>query len=353
MTVASDGVATRPRTPHLSVSVVICAYTLHRWAMLEAAVESVLAQTPPAAEVMVIVDHCPDLALRARAAFDGRTVQVLESDGPPGLSGARNCGTRAARGDVVAFLDDDAEATAGWLAAHVARYADDVAVLAVGGHIEPVWESGEPRWFPATFRWVVGCSYEGQPVAAAPVRNPIGANMSFRRDVLTAVGGFAVPLGRVGANPRGGEETELSIRAVRLFPDEHVMLDPDAVVRHWVPEQRSTWSYFVRRCWAEGRSKADLRRMLVSAEPLGTERSYVRDTLRRAAVAGLADAFGRRDVGPLLQSAAILVGLSVTVGGYVRGAAAAELRHLRPMLRSTRVRVSPTLASPLRARERR
>jgi hypothetical protein len=320
--------------------------------MLKAAVRSVLVQAPAPIEVLVIVDHCPGLAELARGAFDDPTVQVIESDGPPGLSGARNCGTAAARGDVVAFLDDDAEATAGWLTAHVARYADDESVLAVGGHIEPVWASGEPRWFPPTFRWVVGCSYDGQPVAAARVRNPIGANMSFRRDVLAAVGGFAVPLGRIGTNSRGGEETELSIRASRVFPNSHVMLDPNAVVRHWVPEQRSTWPYFVRRCWAEGRSKADLRRMLVSAKPLGTERSYVRDTLRPAVVSGLAEGFVRRDPGPLLQSAAILVGLATTVGGYVRGSVP-QLPHLLPIARSNRVRASPTPASPLRASERR
>ena len=106
----------------LGVSVVVCAYTLDRWERTRAALSSVLGQRPEAEEVLLVVDHNADLAACARREFSG--VRVLESDGPPGLSGARNTGLRAASQPITVFLDDDAEARAGL--AGVARWPEPV-----------------------------------------------------------------------------------------------------------------------------------------------------------------------------------------------------------------------------------
>ena len=102
-----------------------------------------------------------------------------------------------ATGDVVAFLDDDAAAAPDWLSRLLAPYADP-RVLGVGGRVLPRWDRARPRWFPAEFDWVVGCTYAGHP-DEGPVRNVIGANMSFRRSVLLAAGGFDARVGRIGA----------------------------------------------------------------------------------------------------------------------------------------------------------
>ena len=97
----------------MRISVVICAHTPERWDALEAGVGSVLDQTHPPHEVIVVVDQDRALLSRARAAF--RDLRVVPNEGEPGLSGARNTGVRAATGDVVAFLDDDASADRDWL----------------------------------------------------------------------------------------------------------------------------------------------------------------------------------------------------------------------------------------------
>ena len=94
----------------------------------------------------------------------------------------------------------------------------------------------------------------------------------------------------MGTRPLGCEETEASIRAVQRNPGSLVWYAPGAVVEHRVTAQRSTWEYFQRRCWAEGLSKASVRRL--SQEPLGTERAYVTRILPRAVVS--ADPAGRR-----------------------------------------------------------
>ena len=307
-----------------TVSVVVCAYTLDRWSTIQAAVESVLSQEPGPHEVFLVVDHCPDLEDRARSELSGSGVRVLGNDRRPGLSGARNVGWASSSGEVVAFLDDDADAEAGWLRAHAEQYRDP-RVLGVGGHVDAAWDGGRPRWFPDEFGWVVGCSYAGLPTTTAEVRNPIGANMSFRRDVLAAVGGFREDLGRVGSRPLGCEETELAIRAVQAFPDGCVVHQPGAVVHHHVAPVRGRWHYFRSRCWAEGRSKAAVRDLAGPRRALSSERSYVLRTLPVGVARSLRAAVLQGDTAAAVRATVIVAGVAVTTAGYVTGRLAAPV----------------------------
>ena len=122
--------------PPRRVSVVICAYTLERWAEIGAAVESVRRQTRRPAEVVLVIDHNPELLARAEAAFPD--VQAVPNTGTRGLSGARNTGVARASGDVIAFLDDDAAADAHWVERLLAAYSDK-RVSGVGGGVVPDW----------------------------------------------------------------------------------------------------------------------------------------------------------------------------------------------------------------------
>jgi glycosyltransferase involved in cell wall biosynthesis len=318
------------------VTVVVCAYTMARWRLLDRALQSAREQTVPPLEVLLVVDHCPELLLRADEL--GGRPRLLANTGSPGLSAARNTGVAAARGDVVAFLDDDAVATPDWLERLVAPYADP-RVAAVGGRVVAEWEQGKPAWFPEEFNWVVGCSYVGQPTEVAPVRNPIGANMSFRRDLLVAAGGFSCDVGRVGARPLGCEETELSIRLVHQVPGAVILLTPDAVVHHHVPGARSRWSYFWRRCWAEGLSKASVSRLAGARQALTSERSYTTHTLPHGTVQGIGDVLRRRDPAGAARALAISAGLAVTTAGYAVGRMGGP-RAAAPMPRRAAVRAA-------------
>jgi len=294
--------------PEMDVSVVICAYTMRRYEDLKLAVASALAQEPAPLEVLVVSDGNAELLEAARADFPA--ARVMANRLTPGLSGARNTAVQEARGDIVAFLDDDAEAEPGWLAALAAPYADE-AVLGVGGFIEPKWDAGRPPWFPPEFGWIVGCSYVGQPETLAPVRNLIGANMSTRRDVLTALGGFTTSLGRVGAGVTGNEETDLCIRGLERWPGRRWMLSPTARVRHRVPAERGRWKYFVRRCWGEGQSKSAMVDDVGAGEGLSSERSYATKTLPLGVLR-----HARHDP---RRSGAIIAGLAVTTASYAVG----------------------------------
>jgi glycosyltransferase involved in cell wall biosynthesis len=302
-----------PTVPR-KTSVVICAYTDARWDDLVRSVKSVERQTASALEVIVVVDHNDALLRRVRA--DLGDVIAVSNGGQRGLSGARNSGLAAARGELVAFLDDDAVAESDWLESLAEGYTDP-QVLGVGGAVVPVWLNGRPKSFPAEFDWVVGCTYEGMPKRAGPVRNPVGANMSFRRDVLEAIGGFRPGIGRVGKRPVGCEETELSMRVHRHWPDGLILYEPRARVQHAVPRSRARWTYFVSRCYSEGLSKAIVAR-LSGRRSLTTERAYALRTLPRGVAQAIADAL-RGDVAGLGRAAAIVAGLSVTTAGYLVG----------------------------------
>ncbi len=299
-----------------SVGVVICAYSSARWTELEEAVASVRRQSLPADEVVVVIDHNEDLLARSRQAFP--RARVIPSRGEPGLSGARNTGVHAVSADIVAFLDDDARADPRWLQALADAFSDP-QVIGAGGWVVPRWESEICRWLAPEVYWIVGCSYRGLPPAVTDIRNPIGADMAFRREAMEAVGGFREGVGRVRERPVGDEETDLAIRAHARWSETRILHVPGARVYHDVPAARTSWHYVVARSWAEGRSKAELSAAVGSAPALSSERAYVTHVLPVGVLRGLRDALLRRDPSGLGRAASIVVSLVATVAGYAYG----------------------------------
>lgn len=296
-----------------SLTVIICGYTLDRWDAISDAIESLRAQTVAPAEIIFVSDYNAPLFERASGSFSD--VTVLANGSAQGLSGARNTGVRAASSDVVAFLDDDAAADSFWVQMLMTAYSDR-KVIGVGGGVLPDWRAARPSWLPEEFFWVIGCSYRGQPTSRAEVRNAIGANMSFRREVFSTVGEFDPAVGRFGADAAGCEETEFSIRVRRGFPHSHIVLEPDAVCHHIVGPDRVTRSYFRRRCRAEGRSKALVSRLAGADAALESERTYVRSVLPRGVLRGLSD-FARGDRSGAARALVIVEGLTLTVSSYL------------------------------------
>ncbi len=298
------------------ISVIICAYTEERWDDLIAAVESVKQQTLLPGEIIVVIDHNPTLLERVREHLSN--VIVVENVETHGASGSRNSGLAVAKGRIIACLDDDAIATPDWLMFLCEGFADP-QVLGVGGAITPLWKENEPTWFPEEFYWVIGCTYRGMPQKVATIRNLIGANMAMRREVFDIVGGFRSDIGRIGAWPIGCEETELCIRAHQYWPKSVFLYLPQASVSQCVPRKRTQWRYFRSRCFAEGLSKAAVTRYVGVKDTLATERVYTLRTLPLGIVRGLTDALLHHDLFGLLRAGAIVIGLAITIAGYLVG----------------------------------
>ena len=295
----------------VSISAVICCYTRKRRKALDAAIAEALAQLHAVDQLIVVVDGNAVLHRDLDDARDPR-LTLVQNRFQPGLSGARNTGLDVADGDVVVFLDDDAVLRPDALDGVRAAFADST-VTALGGAVHPAWASGtEPGWFPPEFGWVVGCDYRGLPSDGATIRNPIGAAMAVRRAPLLAIDGFSDRLGRVGALPTGCEETMMGIELTRRDPDTRIVRQTTFAVSHDVPADRATVSYFARRCFHEGRSKAILTRLCGSESSLRTERSFATRTLP----SGIWNA--RLHPARVL---ALLAGLAVTTAGYLVGLA--------------------------------
>jgi GT2 family glycosyltransferase len=299
------------------ISVVICAYTDQRWDDILAAVGSVEKQTLPPLEIILVVDHNPDLLVRLAAELP--TVRVVENREERGLSGGKNTGVALARGEIVAFLDDDAVAEADWLRAMAAAYSGP-DVVGVGGRTLPLWETGRPHWFPEEFDWVVGCTFVGR--VPGRVRNLLGGNASFRRHVFDTVGGFPTGLGRTVASsrPLGCEETEFCIRVGQHIPGAVFLYEAGAVIGHRAPAARERFSYFLSRCYAEGLSKALVTRSVGVEDGLVTEREYVLGALRRGMLRGVRQGL-RGETGGFARTGAIVAGLGATSWGYGVGRA--------------------------------
>jgi hypothetical protein len=319
-----------------SVSVVIAAFSSDRWTQLCDAVASVGAQRRPALETIVVIDHNPELLGRARRELTDAV--VLPNTGHRGASGARNTGVGRSSGEVVAFLDDDACATPEWLAAMTVHFADP-AVAGVGGRVDPLWATARPNWFPGEFDWTVGASYSGMPETTAQVRNVWSNNMALRRAAFDAAGGFREDFSKLGAASRP-EDTELCLRVT----SGSWLYEPASAVGHWVPAPRATLRYFLRRCYEEGKGKAQIAVMDGAAASTSAERWYTMRVLPGAVGRGLREA-ATGDRSGALRSAAIIGGFCMAATGFAVGFAvgcvsAAASRRAASRLANTELAVS-------------
>jgi GT2 family glycosyltransferase len=302
-----------------SISVVIAAFDERRWPQTVRAVDSVLEQSFPVAEVILVIDHNPLLFERAVAHY--ADIRVIENQHMRGASGARNSGIAVSTGELVAFLDDDAVADVRWLATSAPHFSSR-RVVGVGGKITPMWEGRRPAWFPEEILWAVGATYRGMPSVTAQVRNVWAGNMVVRRSACEAVGGFRLDFGKRGDREDfQAEDTEFCLRIADAEAGGTWLFEPQAIAAHHVPARRSTWPFLVARCFHEGRNKVIMSRLLAS-DITGRERTYMLRTLPAGVLRGLSDLV-HGDVTGVARSATIAC---CTVAGLA-GAMAGKLRR--------------------------
>ncbi len=308
----------------VDVSVVVATYTEARWDDLAACLSAIRRQTVAPVEVIVVVDHNPELLESAREAFPA--AKVIGNGHARGLAGARNAGVEVARGSIVAFVDDDARPDPDWLE-RLYRCFEDPAAVGAGGALIPRWPNGTPRWIPSEFYWVIGCSYTGLPDQLASVRNPIGANMAVRKRTLEEIGGFreagagGAPReirsrGVVRAQGNVPDDTDLAIRVKQRWPRAIWLYEPEARAHHTVTPERTSLSYFLRRSFEEGAGKARLAGFVGSQDGLSSERRHLGAVLPRGVARGFRELL-RGDLRGGLRALAIVIGLTSCAAGFL------------------------------------
>ena len=176
-----------------------------------------------------------------------------------------------------------------------------------------------PHWFPEEFDWVVGCTHRGMPQDVAPVRNLIACNMAVRKIVFDQVGGFRNGIGPMGNYALGCEETEFCIRVSQRLLGSIWLHQPLAKAWHHVSLPRSSWRYFLRRCFGEGISKALIIKFIGPKDGLLSERVHAIRNLPKGVLKGIEDTLINKNIYGLLKASAIIVGLIVTISGYLLG----------------------------------
>ncbi|WP_431859233.1 glycosyltransferase family 2 protein [Azospirillum sp.] len=227
-----------------TATVVLCTY--NRAAMLGPAVESLCHQILPDGrrfEILVVDDGSTDATPDLVPILAGRTPVPLRCVRIPhgGVAAARNAGVANARGDWIAFFDDDQEAAPGWLAGLLAC-AEQTPADCVAGRIHVVLtEEAGARLDPTVLKLLGDNGFmamrAANSAAGVPTVVPGTGNALARRRLFARIGPFDSTLSY-------GEDAEWFRRARRM--GARIAFAPDAAVRHLTPASRLTPAYLFR-----------------------------------------------------------------------------------------------------------
>jgi glycosyltransferase involved in cell wall biosynthesis len=177
-----------------------------------------------------------------------------------GQSSALNTGIDNARGEIIAFTDDDVTVDRYWLAETLKIY-ETFPCIGTGGKIVDAWTSAKPDWLSLDGPYqlmaaIVRFDRGDKPCGLATP--PYGANLSVKREAFQKYGKFRADLGPTGGSEIRGGDTEFCWRLLRA--GEKIMYAPRAIVFHPVTENRISRRYFQEWYYAFGQAEARMER---------------------------------------------------------------------------------------------
>jgi glucosyl-dolichyl phosphate glucuronosyltransferase len=235
--------------------------TRNRALLLKDALESILKQTLSLDdfEILIVDNGSTDQTSKVAREFNAKFGKIRYFFATePGLHVGRHIGAQEAKGEILAYVDDDIIAASGWVKA-IKDAFNDPKIALVGGKILPKWEGEVPDWInlftsETEYGWTIGYL---SLLDFGDVRNEIpayyvyGCNFSIRKSVLFECGGFhpdSMPQELI--RYRGDGETALSLAIIKKGYKS--VYEPRACVYHIVPPERLTVDYFCRRAFNQG-----------------------------------------------------------------------------------------------------
>lgn len=233
------------------ISAVVC--TFNRYEFLDKVINSLLTQdvSQELLQIIIVDNTPPELSGKGKQyAEQYAKVKNLtyHFESITGLSNARNVGFRLSSAKYIAYIDDDAIATPQWIKSVLGAFKAYPNVGVVGGAILPVWKSSRPNWLTSDMlNHLSVVDWGGDTRIARENEWMAGANLSFRREILEASGGFSTSLGRKGAGKilLSNEESEV-INYVKKSAYE-LVYEPKAIVHHRIDNNRLDRKWFRKR----------------------------------------------------------------------------------------------------------
>lgn len=245
----------------IRISAIICTH--NRAEYLKKTIKSLINQTLPKEEYEVIVVDNSSTANTKQVIDQLRECQSTKIpeqkidiryvyEAVLGLSRARNTGWRNAKGEYVAYLDDDAIASNDWLEKILDFFKTvDPKPGCIGGKVEPIWEVPRPAWLSdKLLGQLTILDWGPEPLFLDDEQWFVGANMAFPKVLLKEIGGFQVKLGRIGNKLLSMEEIllrkEIEEKGYRCF------YHPEVSVKHHILPHRLTKKWFQDRAYWNG-----------------------------------------------------------------------------------------------------
>jgi glycosyltransferase involved in cell wall biosynthesis len=243
----------------MKISVILCTY--NRCQILAKALESAAALKLPGAaqwEVLVIDNNSTDQTRQVVEDYCGRYPDRFRYlyEPQPGKSHALNTGIHEARGEILAFMDDDVIVDALWLQNLTGAMIND-GWQGAGGRILPDQNFLRPRWLALEEGGALAplAMFDLGDDARELTEPPFGTNMAFRKTAFQKYGGFRTDLGPQPGSLIRGEDTEFGARV--LAAGERLRYEPSAIVYHSVAEDRVRKDYFL--AWWFDKGRGDIR----------------------------------------------------------------------------------------------
>lgn len=228
---------------HILISVIVCTH--NRSALLSDCLTSLVKQDAQKHfyEILIIDNKSTDDTVVVAQKFISKSENIrLIHENKLGLGNARNRGWKKAKGDYVAYTDDDCKLPQEWIS-NAIKIIYNIRPAVFGGPVRPFYNSKKPKWYRDQY---------GSLMLNGPSRELkdneflFGGNIFIKKNLMEKLGGFSTALGMIGKQLGYGEETALLRRIYNEFPEDRIYYDPQLYVLHLVREKKMKWPWIVR-----------------------------------------------------------------------------------------------------------
>ncbi|MBN3039648.1 MAG: glycosyltransferase family 2 protein [Candidatus Omnitrophica bacterium] len=235
------------------ISVIVCTY--NRAALLEKTLNSLIVQKPDFGfEILVIDNNSSDNTSETVENLKSRAVSPISYflEKKLGIAVARNRGADLAKGQYIAYIDDDAVASPNWLREIINAFSlVKPKPACCVGRVKLDWQGERQKWFPKEHETLLGKYDFGDSKKFLGSQGYlVTMNAAFDRDIFLRLGKFKTYLGRKGNCLLSGEDNNMYDR---IYQAKHpIYYNPDQLIYHFVPDQRQTLRWLTKRIFWDG-----------------------------------------------------------------------------------------------------